>query len=682
MEMTRKNRHLLDTKPSATTSLGLLVIEKGHVVAASDSFFSNYSLPVPVKKLSSLFGNIPDKIIDDLETGSVSCTYPFVWHTSCEADDLPWLFCRNVLLPSPVKDNWQFLLICHEAVSETLMTYLPVATIYSDSSAPLSIKHVSPAIEKWTGLPPEKLTGEESLFRLIIHPEDRSRVIDALNSVTPETSKFSIAYRLTHTSGKITWIKQELVPDASAANGAHHLFLLTDITAVKERQLALSQAEERYRLFFQRGPLAIMCIDRHGFVIDCNDRLAHLSGMEKKEVLGLNTLASTHPAIRDFAREVLRGRDMRYQGEYTIPGTESTIMVSVSAFPLRNEEGAVVGGYAFIEDITNRAELQRRLDEERDFNRLTIESAGILVAEVLSNGKILRTNNIVQEMLGLGAGELQKHLFWDILGDPSRKEALKEAFSKCMTTGHSTTIETPVTIDGRKKRQISWKINTCPASLKKGKNHDSDHLIVVGTDISSQRRLEEQIREIQKMDAIGRLAGGVAHDFNNQLTAILGYCQMLLMDTEPSSRTFKQLQIIEKAAKRASETTNQLLAFSRKQTLQPKKVLLNKAVKDASGLFERLLGENINVEFDLSGEDIPVQVDPGRFQQVLLNLALNARDAMENGGTITITTGVRNSSEFEQSSLQEGEYALIEVRDTGIGMEQEVLDKAFEPFFT
>jgi len=570
----------------------------------------------------------------------------------------------------------------HENIAETVLSAMPVAALCTSSKKPLELTFVSDALERWTGLPPDRFLGADGLFSLVIHPEDRYRAVEELKSITPETREFSIAYRLTHKKGTVTWIRQELVPKPAQELPGQHLFLLTDITAQKETQLAFSQGEERYRLFFQRGPLAIMCIDRHGFVIDCNDKLVQLAGMKKEEVIGFNTLSSKYPRLRDFSREVLRGRDMRYQGGYVMPGSNKTIMVSINAFPIKNEEGSVVGGYAFIEDISNRAELEKRLDQERDFHRRTIETAGILVAEVSVDGRLIRINNIMRDLFAISGDDFRERFFWDVFLDKTAKNLFIQDFKKAVRTGGTYTVECQASGEGRKDLQISWKISRCPGSSSSPENEDV-HLIIVGTDISSQRKLEEQIREIQKMDAIGRLAGGVAHDFNNQLTAIMGYCQMLLMDADPDSGTFKQLKIIEKAAKRASETTNQLLAFSRKQALRPKKIVLNQAVRDSSRLFERLLGDNIIVKFDLALEDILVEVDPGRLQQVLLNLAINARDAMEDGGTLTIRTRLKRPSDFKGSAVHgKGLHAFIQVEDTGCGMEPEVLEKAFEPFFT
>ncbi len=658
-----------------------MILKAGQVVAASEGLLPDADLPMSVKQLDGLFRDLPEGIIQDIKAGAATNSYPYSWKGRRHTVAGMSVF-KNVIFPLSIGDDNLFLLLSTDTFPDSVLADLPVAAMYTSAGNAMEIIFVSASIERWTGLPLEKFSGQEGLFSLVIHPEDRSRVINALKSITPETREFSIAYRLTHKAGAITWVKQEMFPHSSGDPCSSHFFLLMDITAWKEKQLALSQAEERYRLFFQRGPLAIMCIDRLGFIIDCNQRLAKLAGLKRKNVLGKNTLSSKHAILRDYAREVLRGSEVRFQGEYLPPGAGRKIIISASAFPLRNEEGEVVGGYAFIEDITNRAELEKRLDKERDFNRMTIETAGILVAEVLSDGRVVRTNRVINEISGTHERDSRNEIFWELFVDRARQKKFAEIFERTVRTGQTGTVESKLPADGEKQRQISWKIGLCPYSLP-DQYSEAVHLIIVGTDISSERSLEEQISEIQKMDAIGRLAGGVAHDFNNQLTAILGYCQMLVMDAEPKSVTHQQLKIIEKAARRAAETTNQLLAFSRKQALKPRRVSLNQAVRDSSMLFERLLGENITVEFSFSREDIVIEVDPGRFQQVLLNLALNARDAMEKGGTITIVTGLRQGAEFSEAGLSDqGIYASIEVRDTGCGMEPDVLEKAFEPFFT
>ncbi|MCI0531596.1 MAG: response regulator [candidate division Zixibacteria bacterium] len=201
----------------------------------------------------------------------------------------------------------------------------------------------------------------------------------------------------------------------------------------------------------------------------------------------------------------------------------------------------------------------------------------------------------------------------------------------------------------------------------------------------SQRSLEEQFRQAQKMEAVGQLAGGVAHDFNNLLTLVIGYSESMLHGINPGHPHHKDLEGIRRAAERASGLTRQLLAFSRRQILQPKVLNLNSIIQDAEKMLRRLIGEHIELETELEKPLGKVKVDPGQMEQVLMNLAVNARDAMLQGGMITIKT---SNLEVDQKSartfpdLEIGSYVQLEITDTGCGMDAETKKHIFEPFFT
>jgi PAS domain S-box-containing protein len=207
----------------------------------------------------------------------------------------------------------------------------------------------------------------------------------------------------------------------------------------------------------------------------------------------------------------------------------------------------------------------------------------------------------------------------------------------------------------------------------------------VAADITERKRLESQLVHAQKMEAVGRLAGGVAHDFNNLLTAIIGYSTLATERLEAGEKPLDEIGEIRAAADRASALTNQLLAFSRKQILRPALVDVNAVVEQAARLLQRVIGEDVRVEVLLAEELGSVRVDPSQLEQVIVNLAVNARDAMPDGGTLTIETGEVQLGAPEtalEPDLEPGWYVLLLVRDTGIGMDEATRSRIFEPFFT
>jgi PAS domain S-box-containing protein len=210
-------------------------------------------------------------------------------------------------------------------------------------------------------------------------------------------------------------------------------------------------------------------------------------------------------------------------------------------------------------------------------------------------------------------------------------------------------------------------------------------LVINSRDITDRKRLEEQLHHSQRLEAVGRLAGGVAHDFNNLLMVITGYSEMLLDSMHPGDPARDDLEQVAKAARRATDLTHQLLAFSRRQAARPQVINLNVLIQDMDRMLRRVLGEEIELFNDLAPVLKTVRVDPGQMEQVILNIAVNARDAMPNGGKLTIeTAGLVVTEEFERQgrSPAAGEYVMLSMADTGVGMDARVLARVFEPFFT
>jgi two-component system, cell cycle sensor histidine kinase and response regulator CckA len=287
----------------------------------------------------------------------------------------------------------------------------------------------------------------------------------------------------------------------------------------------------------------------------------------------------------------------------------------------------------------------------------------------------------VEKMLGYSPEQILREGsgIWLSYGHPDDYERVKAAYEALFAAGTPFDVEYRVrTSDG----QWVWLRDRAMATYEK---HGIRYAYGVASDITDRKRLQDELNHSQKMEAIGRLAGGIAHDFNNLLTAIIGYSQLLISGFDSEDPRQASVQEIEKAGKSAASLTRQLLAFSRRQVLQPKVLDLNECVSNMEKMLKRLIGEDIHLETNMSPHLGRVLADPGQIEQVIINLAVNARDAMPAGGKLIIETldvVVDEAETGELIDMLPGSYAMLVVGDDGSGMDPETLAKIFEPFFT
>ena len=291
----------------------------------------------------------------------------------------------------------------------------------------------------------------------------------------------------------------------------------------------------------------------------------------------------------------------------------------------------------------------------------------------------LEVNPAMVKMLGYdSAGDLLRvKISQDIYADPDNRQQLIERYK---TGGKVENVEV-------KWKRKDGKIITVRLSGRTLTRTDGtvDSFEMIAEDVTERRALEEQLRQSQKMEAVGRLAGGIAHDFNNLLTVIKGYSDLLLDEFKPADRFHGEVEEIRKAADRAASLTRQLLAFSRQQVLAPKVLDLNAIVANIDRLLRRLLGADIDLQTTLARDLGRAKADPGQIEQVIMNLAVNARDAMPNGGKLTIeTANITLDEDYarEHIGAQAGSYVMLAVSDNGSGMSESVRQRIFEPFFT
>ncbi len=332
-----------------------------------------------------------------------------------------------------------------------------------------------------------------------------------------------------------------------------------------------------------------------------------------------------------------------------------------------------------VRDITEQRKAEELLRKsEENYRRLFEESQDVVFIST-ADGKLVDINPAGVALFGYSSKEelLKADIARDLYFNPADRERDYRAHA---STGCVKDFELAL------KRQDGSKVIVLETSVA---DRDAAGNIVAyrGTlrDVTERRALERQLLQAQKMEAVGQLAGGIAHDFNNILTAITGYSDLMLLSLPPSDPHRRNVDEISKAASRAASLTRQLLAFSRRQFMQPKVLDLNGVIADMDQMLRRLIGEHIELDISLAPDLVRVKADPGQIEQVLMNLAVNSRDAIPNGGNIAITTrNVVLDDDFVRDNVgaHPGPHALLSVRDTGHGMDADVLAHVFEPFFT
>jgi PAS domain S-box-containing protein len=324
--------------------------------------------------------------------------------------------------------------------------------------------------------------------------------------------------------------------------------------------------------------------------------------------------------------------------------------------------------------------IRRQLVQREELFRLISENAMDMIAVVDPAGRTLYNSPAYARILGLAEEELTGSSYFDHV-HPDDVYAAQQAVQAATSTNPGGTVQYRM-----RHKDGNWHVIESGASAILDPQGKVQKFVVVNRDVSEQRQLEEKFRQAQKMEAVGRLSGGVAHDFNNLLGVIIGYAEFLQESLEPENSLRGSVDEILKAGKRAASLTRQLLAFSRQQVLDPKVIDFNAIVLDMDKMLRRLIGEDIELSTVLGADLGRIKADQGQLEQVLLNLVVNARDAMPEGGKLLIDTQNMVMDEaFVRRypyPVQQGPYVCLMVTDSGIGMDAETKARAFEPFFT
>jgi len=454
--------------------------------------------------------------------------------------------------------------------------------------------------------------------------------------------------------------------------------IFRDITERKRTEQALRESQEKFALAFASSPDAVN-INRlaDGLFVEVNKGFTELTGYTREEIVGKTSLQLGlwhNPAERQRMVEELQAQGYCENLEAVFRRKDGSCGTGLmSARPiLLNEEPHII---SITRDIT------RRKQAEADLERLkvAIEQAGEAVVITDVNGEIVYANPAFSAVSGYAKDEvLQQNP--RILKSGEHDEAFYQELWRTIASGHTWSGRV---INKRKGGTLYTEEATIsPVFDQQGK---IVNYVAIKRDISDQLKLEAQYLQAQKMESVGRLTGGVAHDFNNILAVITGYCEMAMLKVAPEQPVHSDLEKIYEAAMRSADIIRQLLAFSRKQAIIPKIIDLNELVAGMLKMLQRMIGEGIELIWSPAANLPSIKMDPAQIDQILANLCVNARDALDGTGTITLRTGrveLDHASCAGQNGVAPGTYVVLTVTDNGCGIDPEIREKIFEPFFT
>jgi len=456
-----------------------------------------------------------------------------------------------------------------------------------------------------------------------------------------------------------------------------------DVTARRQAEGALRTSEERFRMLAESAPIGVMLCDAAGLVVYANPYVREIVGRSEVDLRGDAWARWVHPEDAPRVREgwaaFSRGHNALLLQEFRfVRSTGEVRWVRSRTARLLAAERAPIGYVGTMEDVS----VARSAVERQRVLAATIEASADLVALADPSGRVFFINAAGLRLIGVDAlgaiGPIELH---DLVASTDAPRWTTEVVSSLAATGRWTG-------DLQLERRHTGAAIPTESNVfvvREGREGPLVATAIVAHDISVRSLLEAQLRQAQKVEAVGQLASGLAHDFNNLLTVIKTYSEIAIDQVGVDNALRPDLVEISHAANRAAALTRQLLAFSRKQLLQPRVLALSSVVSDLEPMLRRLIGEDIEIVIALDAATGFVRADPGQLEQVVVNLVVNARDAMPHGGLLTITCGradVALGADVPHPAIQPGVYSVMTVQDTGIGMDPATQAHAFEPFFT
>ena len=478
---------------------------------------------------------------------------------------------------------------------------------------------------------------------------------------------------------------------ASPINGrpGYSFWNIRDITARSEAEMVIRDERDRLADFFDNAPIGFYSVDGGGRLRFVNQTLAQWLGTTPSELLAsgavLHEFIASLPVEETSPSDPFGGRgDGTHRGEVLLKTRQGRIVPAWIGQSVAGS-GPEMRTRSVVCDMTPEREWKAALRLARRFQRF-FANAPVGSALLDRSGCFEEANQTLGELFGVAPDDLIGRALVSLLSEEDRDGIA----AKLATAAEGRTERDPIEIRIKSPREKTIvlflsRIDDAKDDLSVNGLDANGGFTLHFIDVTEQKNLETQFVQSQKMQAVGQLAGGVAHDFNNLLTAMIGFCDLLLLRFEPGDPSFADIMQIQQNANRAANLVRQLLAFSRQQTLQPRVLNITDVLVDLSHLLRRLIGENIELKV-VHGRDLGVvKVDQGQLEQVIINLAVNARDAMPAGGTLTIRTANLRSTQDQRRGhevIPAGDYVLIGVEDTGVGIPADNLARIFDPFFS
>ena len=543
--------------------------------------------------------------------------------------------------------------------------------------------YVNPAALKLCGATArEQLLGKAVLER--VHPDDHALARERVKNVLLGAQVPLVEERLVRFDG--TEVISETATTLVMFNGAPAVqSLLRDITERRQAEAARRESEERLQTLIQSSPDAICFKDGAGRWLIANTSYLARFQMQGPEYQGKTDSDLARRAPPELRTALLHCQQTDEDAwrqiqpshfEETIPQPGGSSQVfDVAKVPLFNPDGSRKGLIVVAHDITERQRAEAQIRRLATVVEQATEA--VIMTDML--GAVIYVNPAFERMSG--------YLYPTVLGRNPRclKSGRQDAeFYRAMWAALSAGQSWSGRMTNRRKDGALYEVETVIAPIHDDAGRPT-FFVSSERDVTRETQLESQFQQSQKMETIGRLAGGVAHDFNNLLQAILGFVELLMAHTPASDNRHDDLLQVQRAAERAAELTRQLLAFSRKQMIEPRILNLNATIADMEKMLNRLLGEGAVLVTALDPALHRIKADPSQVEQVLLNLAVNARDAMPHGGRLTIRTANVTFSQTEaavQPEVHSGEFIVLSITDNGQGMSPEVQEHIFEPFFS